>query len=159
MNRSSFPSGTSWSRHHRSNDTCPVVGSVGLLQDQLVQRQVGDGLPQSAVLQFEFFQPLNLIELQAAELIAPAMVGHLAHADRADRVGNALPLGGENINLPQLRNNLFRLVSLPLHLVHPPCCHQAYLGSDHFDGGGSVAARVADRDIADRVGGHSSSSR
>src|SRR4029453_10732442 len=85
----------------------------------------------------QVLQPLPLMGFQPAELLAPAVLRHLGHADRADRVGHALALRGQNLNLPQLRDNLFRLVSLPSHLLRPPCCHKAYLRADHSDGGGS----------------------
>ena len=40
------------------------------------------------------------------------IIRHLGHADLTDRVGNGLALRDQNVNLPQLRDNLFRLVSL-----------------------------------------------
>src|SRR5262249_456654 len=56
----------------------------------------------------------------AAELLPPAVVSHLAHPDRADRFRYALTLRGQNINLPQLGDDLFRLVAPPWH-SGPPC--------------------------------------
>src|SRR5215468_8991395 len=71
------------------------------------------------VLGLEILQPLDLVALQAAELLAPAVVGHLADADRADRFRYALTLRGQNINLPQLGDDFFRLVALPRHSGPP----------------------------------------
>src|SRR5204862_381002 len=51
--------------------------------------------------------------------LAIAVIGHLAHPDRADRLRHALTLRGQNINLPQLGDDLFRLVTLPRHCGPP----------------------------------------
>ena len=40
----------------------------------------------------------------------PPIIRHLAHPDLADCVRHGLPLRDQNINLSQLRNDLFRLV-------------------------------------------------
>jgi hypothetical protein len=91
----------------------------GLLQNELVQRQIGDRLAQPAVLEFEVLQALHLLDLQPAELLAPAIVGHFAHTNLTDRVRHVLTLRDQNIHLPQLRDDLFRLVSLPCHRSPP----------------------------------------
>ena len=78
-----------------------------------------DTAAQPAVLRLEILQALDLITLQAAELLAPAVIRHLAHPDRADRFRYALTLRGQNINLPQLGDDLFRLVTLPRHFGPP----------------------------------------
>src|ERR1051325_4804169 len=69
-----------------------VVSPGSLLQDQLVQRQVRDGTAKPAVLRLKFLQAPYLVALQAAELLAPAVIRHLAHPDRADRLRYALTL-------------------------------------------------------------------
>src|SRR5262249_36131177 len=51
----------------------------------------------------------------------PPIIRHLAHADLADCVHHVLALRDQNIDLPQLRNDLFRLVSLPCHCSPPGC--------------------------------------
>src|SRR5207244_11427529 len=89
------------------------VSPSRLLQDQLVQRQVRHRTTKPSVLRLEILQALDLVALQAAELLAPAVIRHLAHPDRTDRLGHALALRGQNINLPQLGDDLFRLVTLP----------------------------------------------
>jgi len=53
------------------------VSPRGLLQNELVKRQIGDRLAQPAVLEFEVLQALHLLDLQPAELLAPAIVGYL----------------------------------------------------------------------------------
>src|SRR5580704_668178 len=67
----------------------------------------------------QLLQALHLVVLQTTKLLAPTVIRHLADTDRADRIGGALPLRGQNINLPQLRDDLFRLVNLPRHLGPP----------------------------------------
>src|SRR5499426_2321596 len=49
------------------------------------------------------------------------MRGHFAHPDLADGVHPVLALRDQNIDLPQLRDDLFRLVSLPCHCSRPRC--------------------------------------
>src|SRR3954470_6906249 len=74
---------------------------------------------QPRVLSLEILQSLDLITLEPAKLLAPAVVGHLRHANRTNRVGNALTLGHQHVHLAQLRNNLLGLVSLPRHRDPP----------------------------------------
>src|SRR2546421_1218183 len=97
------------------------VSPGGLLQNELVQRQIRDRLAQPAVLEFKVLQALHLLALQPAELLAPPIIRHLAHPDLADCVHQVLALRDQNIDLPQLRNDLFRLVSLPCHCSPPGC--------------------------------------
>src|SRR5438874_7722255 len=73
-----------------------------------------------AVLRLEILQAFYLVAFQPAELLAPAIIRHLAYPDRADRLGHALTLRGQHINLPQLGDDLFGLVALPRH-CSPPC--------------------------------------
>src|SRR3954452_5841248 len=90
-----------------------------LLQDQLVQRQVGNRSAQPRVLSLEILQSLDLIALEPAKLLAPAVVRDLRNPNRAYRVGNALPLRHQHVHLAQLRNDLLGLVSLPRHRGPP----------------------------------------
>src|SRR5262245_34574751 len=46
---------------------------------------------------------------------------HLAHPDLTDCIHHVLALRDQNIDLPQLRDDLFRLVSLPCHCSPPGC--------------------------------------
>src|SRR4051794_10801351 len=96
------------------------VSPVRLLKNQLVQRQIGNRFTQPTILSLEFLQTLYLFDLQPAKLLAPAVIGHLAHTDLTDRLCRALSLRNQHINLPKLRYNLLRLVSLPWH-CSPPC--------------------------------------
>src|SRR5262249_15669265 len=55
------------------------------------------------------------------ELLAPPIIRHLTHPDLADCIHHVLALRDQNIDLPQLRDDLFRLVSLPCHCSPPGC--------------------------------------
>jgi hypothetical protein len=54
-----------------------------------------------AVLELKLFQAFHLLDLQPTKFLAPAIVGHFAHADLADRIRYALSLRRQNINLLQ----------------------------------------------------------
>jgi len=87
----------------------------GLLQDQLVQRQVGDGLPKTLILSLEPLEFLQLVGSHSAILLAPSVTGLLGDAHLADRIHSLHSLADKHVNLPQLLNNLFRLVPLVRH--------------------------------------------
>src|SRR5213078_1298129 len=91
----------------------------GLLQNELVQCEVRDRLAQTGVLRLELLQAFDLVGLQPAELLPPPIIGNLAHPDLADGVGNVLSLRDKDIDLPQLRDDLFRLMLLPRHFGPP----------------------------------------
>ena len=95
------------------------VSPGSLLQNELIKRQIGNSPAKSVVLCLEILQPLHLISFEPTELLAPAIVRDLAHTNLADRVNNALALRDQNVNLPQLRDNLLRLVPLPRHIGPP----------------------------------------
>src|SRR5262249_1338494 len=85
-------------------------------------------------------QALHLLGLQPAELLAPPIIRHLAHPDLADCVHHVLALRDQNIDLPQLRDDLFRLVSLPCHCSPPGCqrhtsSRTTLMGVNHDDNG------------------------
>src|SRR5262249_54350188 len=114
------------------------VSPGGLLQNELVQRQIRDCLAQPAVLELKVLQALYLLGLQPAELLPPPIIRHLAHPDLADCVHHVLTLRDQNIDLPQLRDDLFRLVSLPCHCSPPGCqrhtsSRTTSMGADHCE--------------------------
>src|SRR5262249_38711127 len=76
---------------------------------------------QPAILQLKVLEALHLLALQPAKLLAPPIIRHLAHPDLTDCIHHVLALRDQNIDLPQLRNDLFRLVSLPCHCSPPGC--------------------------------------
>ena len=63
-----------------------------LPQNELVQRQIRYCLTQSAVLELKVLQALDLLDLQPAKLLTPAIAGHLAHTDLPDRLRHGLAL-------------------------------------------------------------------
>src|SRR5262249_41881880 len=139
---------------HSDVETVLEVSPGGLLQNELVQRQIRDCLAQPAVLELKILQALHLLALQPAKLLAPPIIRHLAHPDLADCVHHVLALRNQNIDLPQLRNDLFRLVSLPCHCSPPGCqrhtsSRTTSMGVDH----------CAKRTIRPSCGSSSSTSR
>ena len=63
-----------------------------LLQNELVERQIGHRPAKPGVLCLKILQPLHLLALEPTELLAPAIIRDLAHADLADRIANVLAL-------------------------------------------------------------------
>jgi hypothetical protein len=59
------------------------------------------------------------ISFRPPELLLPPIKSLLAHADLADRIRYTLTLRDQYIDLPQLRDDLFRLVPLPRHTGRP----------------------------------------
>src|SRR3712207_711049 len=53
---------------------------------------MSDPTAQPLVLGLEILQALDLVALETAKLLAPAVIRGLGHADRTHGVGNALPL-------------------------------------------------------------------
>ena len=73
-------------RYRRGDAQGSVISPGCLLQNQLVQRQIRDRLPEPQVLGLQLLKSLHLVRLQTAVLIAPAIVRHFRHPDRADRI-------------------------------------------------------------------------
>ena len=67
------------------------VSPCRLLQDQLVQREIGHRLASALVLALQLLEPLGLIQLQPAELGAPAVVGLLRDGVLAPGLGDGAP--------------------------------------------------------------------
>ncbi len=65
--------------------TDPAAGSVvppgSLRQNDLVEREIRDRSPEPGILGLELLEALHLIELEAAKLPAPVMVGGLGDSD------------------------------------------------------------------------------
>src|SRR5215203_953791 len=111
-------------KRHKPEEIVAKLRQVDVLvsQGQSVAeavRQVGNRSAQPRVLSLEILQSLDLITLEPAKLLAPAVVRDLRNPNRAYRLGNALPLRHQHVNLAQLRNNLLGLVSLPRHRGPP----------------------------------------
>jgi hypothetical protein len=76
-------------------------------------RPPGDQKP--LVLSLQYLQTLQLIPAHPATILAPAVAGLNRHTDLAHRIRNRLPLTLQHLNLPQLQNDVFGLVSFPSH--------------------------------------------
>src|SRR5262249_13267028 len=77
------------------------------------------------------------------------LIRHLAHPDLANGVHHVLALRDQNIDLPQLRDDLFRLVSLPCHSSPPGCQRHtsSRTTSMGVDQGGGLASAGHDRGV------------
>ena len=85
----------------------------GLLQDELVEREIRDSPAQPRVLGLKVLQSLDLLAFEPAVLVAPAIVRHLRDTDGADSIRDGLPLGEQDIDLAQLGDDLLSRVPLP----------------------------------------------
>src|SRR5690606_25344325 len=83
----------------------------------------------------KLLETLHLIALQAAKLLAPPVIRELRHADRANRLANRFSLRQQNIDLTQLRDDLFGLMLLLGHSNVLSNGSIAYFREDHFSGG------------------------
>jgi hypothetical protein len=80
-----------------------------LLQNELIQRQIGNRLAQPAVLKLKVLQALHLLDLQPTELLAPPILraGMQGNAESIPaRVGRTLFLGYMHDSLYDIRANL-----------------------------------------------------
>jgi hypothetical protein len=93
------------------------VSLCGLGKNQLVERQVGDRTAQPCVLRLELLQPLDLVALQPAVLIAPPIVRNFRYPYRSYGLRDWSPLAHQHIDLPLLRDDLFRRMSFPRHCL------------------------------------------
>ena len=91
------------------------VSRGGLFEDQLLKRQIRDRASEPRVLTLQLLQSLDLIVLQPAVFGSPSVVRYFRHAYRPDRLRHRATLRRQNVNLPQLRDNLLRRVPLPGH--------------------------------------------
>ena len=78
-------------------NTLPATGGAlaislkRLFQDQLIQRQIRDCLPETAILLLQVLQTLGLVSTKAAIFLAPAIVTLLRYAERATSLTNDWP--------------------------------------------------------------------
>lgn len=114
------------------------VHSCCLRKDHLVNRQIGHSAATPGILGHEILNLRDLIGSQPAELLVPAAICHLGHANRADRIRDGFALRDQDIDLPQFRDDLFEFVMLSRHGSIPSRCHKTYLKLDQFGGGGSL---------------------
>jgi hypothetical protein len=108
------------------------VSPRSLLQDQLVQCQIGHCFAQPAVLELKVLQPLHLLNLQPAVLLTRAVLRRSA----GSRLPRPVPVRQERPPAAASQRSLQACdASSPLQSSSMP---KTYLKSDHFNGGGSV---------------------
>src|SRR5271157_4347755 len=90
-----------------------------LLQDLLLQRQLGHQSTQTTVLFLQLFQPSRLFQLQSAVLFSPAVVGLLGDPGFFAGLCEGFLVGHFDFDLPQDRDDLFCTVLLPCHASAP----------------------------------------
>jgi len=76
---------------------------------------VGDQALQGGVLALELLQPLGVVGLHPAVLVAPAMEGDLGDLQGLRDLGDRLALGEHQLGLAQLADDLIGGVALCLH--------------------------------------------
>jgi hypothetical protein len=76
-------------------------------------------MPKPGVLRLQLLQPFHLVALQPAILIPPAIECNFRHPYRSDRFSDRFALCYLHFNLPQLRDSLFRHMSLLGHSASP----------------------------------------
>src|SRR3546814_1569390 len=86
------------------------VSPGGLLQNELVQRQIRNRAPKPQVLLLQILHPASLIRLQTTILLAPAIIGLLADRDPPAGLGGRAALAQHNLHLTQLPDDLLGLV-------------------------------------------------
>ena len=97
-----------------------AVSPCGLLQNELVQREIGDGMLQPLVLFSQLLQALHLHPAHSAIELASAIVYLLRDADLTNWICHRHSLSLQHLNPAKLRDNLLRLRSLSCHFPSPP---------------------------------------
>jgi hypothetical protein len=97
--------------------SAPTRGAVEvsprrLLEDELVEGEVGDRSAQPVVLALEVLEVLGLGDLEAAVRFAPAVVGDLVDAEGVDDLRDLLALAQQDLGLAQLGDDLLWAVGL-----------------------------------------------
>jgi hypothetical protein len=91
----------------------------------LFQLRVGEQALARGVLPLEVLEPLGVVGLQPAELVAPAVVGLLGDRQLAADVGDVLALTEHAVRGRELAHDLLRAVPLPrCHVLVEPSCPQ-----------------------------------
>ena len=90
-----------------------------LLEDLVVHCRVGYRSSESGVLLLELLETLDLIELQTAVFVTPAIEGLLCDTDGLTDLSNRLALRQAHLGFPKLGDNLLRSTSLARHHNSP----------------------------------------
>ena len=117
---------------------------ISLSQDRLVQRQIRERLPKTALLLLQVLKTLGPVRTKAALFLAPAIVTLLRYAARATSLTNGLARRQGHLGIAQHADYLFRGVAFTAHFVLLARGQNAPHSLDKF---------------GPLLGGHSSSSR
>ena len=90
-----------------------------LLQDQLVQGQIGDRSLEAGILLLELLQPPGLIDLEPAVLPAPTIVTLLRYSDALTDLADRLSLSQVHRGFSQVVDDLLDRIPLSRHLFLP----------------------------------------
>lgn len=93
------------------------LGSV--LQNGLLDGQIGHDALEPLVLPLQFLQPPGLVTLQAVILLAPAVVGDIRDAGFFAGLVDRLPFAHQHVDLPQFCDRLLGAILLVRHLLTP----------------------------------------
>ena len=88
----------------------------------------------------KILDPMHLVRLKPTKLFALSVIRDLSHADMENCISSRATLRCQNIHLAQLRNDLFRLVSITHFLSSSG--KYPYFGSGHPIGGGSPNQKI-----------------
>jgi len=95
---------------HNDGDVRGLEVSLGsLCQYQLIQCEIGNSFAKLFVFLMQPLQLFELIRPHAAVLLPPAIIRLLRNLNLSYRINPRLALPNKDINLAQLRDNLFRL--------------------------------------------------
>ena len=90
---------------------------ISLSQDRLVQRQIRERLPKTALLLLQVLKTLGPVRTKAALFLAPAIVTLLRYAARATSLTNGLARRQGHLGIAQHADYLFRGVAFTAHFV------------------------------------------
>ncbi len=82
------------------------VSLSGFLENQLLQRQIGNSATETGVLTLKLLQTPGLVNLQAAMLPTPTIVILFRYFDMPAYLANRLALRQENICFTEMTNDL-----------------------------------------------------
>ena len=88
-----------------------VFSRESFLQDQLIQRQIGDRLSQTGVLLLQILEPPRLVGPETAVFLAPAVITLLGNAKRPADLSYRLALRQRYLCLTQKTDDLLRSVT------------------------------------------------
>lgn len=95
------------------------VSLRNVLQDLLFERKIGHQLLQPAVLLLQLLQLPGLLDVQTTVFLSLPVVALLGQTRLLAGCGNTLALTLQDLNLPQLRNDLLGSQPLLRHLLSP----------------------------------------